>query len=56
MKTWSLGYGKAKIKAKGDLFKKLAEYNVRLLSMRHVSFTSEGFNHLMRKAVYLGQK
>ena len=31
MKTWSLGYGKAKIKAKA-IYSKLAEFNAQLLA------------------------
>ena len=48
MKTWSLGYGKAKIKAKA-IYSKIGRIQCPAFGGEHVSFTSEGFNHLMRK-------
>ena len=48
MKTWSLGYNKTKTKAK-SIYTKIGRIQCPALSGEHVSFTSEGFNHLMRK-------
>ncbi len=48
MKTWSLGYTKAKKKAK-TIYSKIGRIQCPAFGGEHVSFTSEGFNHLMRK-------
>lgn len=55
MKTWSIGYEKSKIKAK-KLYSKIGRIQCPAFGGEHVSFTSEGFNHLIRKGRLLRTK
>lgn len=48
MKTWTLGYQKAKEKAKA-LYSKIGRIQCPALNNELIAFTSDGFNHLMRK-------
>jgi len=48
MKTWKLGYGKAKQKAK-TIYSAIGQVSCTALGNEAVAFTGIGFNHLMRK-------
>ncbi len=48
MRTWPLGYEKSKQKAKA-LYSKIGRVQSPALNDEQVSFTNEGFNHLLRK-------
>ena len=48
MKVWNLGYEKAKQKAK-SLYSKIGRLSCPAFGGEAVAFTSEGFNHLLRK-------
>lgn len=48
MNTWSLGYNKAKEKAK-EIYGKIGRIESPALNGEYVAFTSKGFDHLMRK-------
>jgi len=48
MKTWNLGYEKAREKAK-NIYSKIGQISCPALNGEYVSFTSAGFNHLIRK-------
>jgi len=48
MKTWGLGYEKAKEKAK-KIYSKIGVIPCPIFNDEKVAFTSRGFNHLVRK-------
>lgn len=48
MKTWGLGYKKAKEKAK-EIYSKIGRIQSPALNNELISFTNAGFNHLIRK-------
>jgi hypothetical protein len=48
MNTWSLGYEKAKEKAK-NVYSKIGRVQCPALNDELIAFTNAGFNHLMRK-------
>jgi hypothetical protein len=48
MKTWGLGYEKAKEKAK-QIYSKIGSIPCPIFSNEKIAFTSRGFNHLIRK-------
>lgn len=48
MKSWNLGYKNAKTRAKA-IYVKIGRVSSPALNNEYVAFTSEGFNHLVRK-------
>ncbi|MFC1756615.1 hypothetical protein ACFLZC_00435 [Patescibacteria group bacterium] len=48
MRTWNLGYKKAKEKAK-KVYSKIGRIQCPALNNEFVSFSRLGFNHIMRK-------